>query len=52
MKLKGIFTLFLAGAALTSTAQTHVEGAEYFKADQFENAKDLLLRSPTACRPL
>ncbi len=45
MKLKGIFTLFLAGAALTSTAQTHVEGAEYFKADQFENAKDLLLRS-------
>ena len=45
MKLKGIFTLFLAGAALTATAQTHVEGAEYFKADQFDNAKDLLLRS-------
>jgi len=28
-------------------AQTHVEGEEYFKADQFENAKDLLGRSLT-----
>lgn len=45
MKFKGILSLCLAGFALTATAQTHVEGSEYYKADQFENAKDLLLRS-------
>lgn len=45
MKLKGFFSLCMAGLALVATAQTHVEGEEYFKADQLENAKDLLLRS-------
>ncbi len=45
MKFKGILTFYLAGVALTATAQTHVEGAEYYNADQFENAKELLLRS-------
>lgn len=46
MKLKRILTLCLAGASLgVAMAQTHVEGEEYYKADQLENAKDLLLRS-------
>lgn len=45
MKLKRILTIFLAGAALTSFAQTHKDGEEYYKADQLDNAKDLLLRS-------
>lgn len=45
MKFKGILTLCLAGAAFGAFAQTHIEGEEYYKADQFENAKDLLLRS-------
>lgn len=45
MKFKSILSLCLAGIALSATAQTHVEGEEYYKADQLENAKDLLLRS-------
>lgn len=45
MKFKGIMTLCLAGFAISANAQTHVEGAEYYKADQFDNAKELLLRS-------
>ncbi len=46
MKFKFIFTAaFLAGAALSSFAQTHVEGEEYYKADQLENAKELLNRN-------
>lgn len=45
MKFKGIITMCLAGMALTANAQTHIEGEEYYKADQLENAKDLLLRS-------
>ena len=45
MKYTGIITLCLAGFAFSATAQTHVEGAEYYKADQFDNAKELLLRS-------
>lgn len=45
MKFKSLFAMCLAGAALTATAQTHNEGREYFKADQFDNAKELLLRS-------
>lgn len=45
MKLKGILTLCLAGCSFGMFAQTHVEGEEYFKADQLDNAKDLLLRS-------
>lgn len=45
MKFKRILTLCLAGASLGAFAQTHVEGEEYYKADQLENAKDLLERS-------
>lgn len=45
MKFRNILTLGLAFAAFGVMAQTHVEGEEYFKADQFANAKDLLLRS-------
>ncbi len=45
MRFKGILTLCLAGIAATASAQTHVEGEEYYKADQFDNAKELLLRS-------
>lgn len=45
MKIKRILTLCLAGASLSVMAQTHVEGEEYYKADQLDNAKDLLLRS-------
>lgn len=45
MKFKGIFTLCLAGVSMTAMAQTHVDGEEYYKADQLENARDLLKRS-------
>lgn len=45
MKFKGLFTLCLAGFAATAFAQTHKEGEEYYKADQFENARELLNRS-------
>lgn len=46
MKFKFILSAaLLAGAALTVSAQTHVEGVEYYKADQFANAKELLLRN-------
>lgn len=45
MKFKRILTLCLAGASLGAFAQTHVEGEEYYKADQLDNAKDLLQRS-------
>ena len=45
MKFKGIFALCLAGVSMTAMAQTHVDGEEYYKADQLENAKDLLKRS-------
>ncbi len=39
-------TLCFAGAATFGAyAQTHVEGQEYFKADQMANAKDLLNRA-------
>lgn len=46
MKFKSLMTLCIAGAAVMSaSAQTHVEGSEYYKADQFENSKDLLNRA-------
>lgn len=45
MKLARILTLCLAGMAFGAMAQTHLEGQEYYKADQIENAKDLLKRS-------
>ena len=46
MKLKFIFASALfAAAAIPSMAQTHVEGEEYYKADQIANAKELLNRN-------
>lgn len=46
MKAKFIFSAaFLAAASLSSFAQTHVEGKEYYKADQLANAKELLNRN-------
>ena len=45
MNFKKFAALCMACTALTATAQTHQEGAEYYKADQIENAKGLLLRS-------
>lgn len=45
MKLRNFLTICLAGASLSLFAQTHVEGVEYFQADQIENARDLLNRN-------
>lgn len=45
MKFKAFFSLCIAAGAFTSFAQTHVEGVEYFKADQFDNARELLERN-------
>jgi tetratricopeptide (TPR) repeat protein len=46
MKFKFLFTAaFLASASFSVMAQTHIEGEEYFKADQLANAKELLLRN-------
>ncbi len=45
MKFKALFAATLAAVALSGFAQTHLEGAEYYKADQLENAKELLLRN-------
>lgn len=45
MKLRRILTFGLACVSLGALAQTHIEGEEYYKADQLENAKDLLQRS-------
>lgn len=45
MKLRNILTIGFAGVALSIMAQTHKEGVEYFKADQFDNAKTLLERN-------
>jgi len=45
MKYKSLFSLCLSAMFLTANAQTHVEGVEYYKADQFGNAKELLLRN-------
>ncbi len=45
MKLRTLFAASLAAIAMSASAQTHVEGAEYYKADQLDNAKELLLRN-------
>lgn len=45
MKFKPLFAATLAAIAVSATAQTHKEGAEYYKADQLDNAKELLLRN-------
>ncbi|MDE6650518.1 MAG: tetratricopeptide repeat protein [Muribaculaceae bacterium] len=45
MKFRVFFAASLAAIAMSASAQTHQEGAEYYKADQLENAKELLLRN-------
>ncbi|MDE7421734.1 MAG: tetratricopeptide repeat protein [Muribaculaceae bacterium] len=45
MKLRTLFAATLAAIAMSASAQTHMEGAEYYKADQLDNAKELLLRN-------
>ncbi len=46
MKFKFILSAALvAAAAFPIVAQTHVEGKEYYKADQLQNAKELLTRN-------
>ncbi len=44
-RLKFILTIGVLATALSANAQTHAEGAEYYRADQFDNAKELLLRN-------
>jgi len=45
MKSKLVLTACLAGSALFASAQAVNDGVEYYKADQFGNAKELLLRN-------
>lgn len=45
MKFKLLLSLCVAGASLSATAQGYKDGIEYYKADQFDNAKELLLRN-------
>ncbi|MCM1290442.1 MAG: hypothetical protein NC201_05515 [Prevotella sp.] len=45
MKFRGLFTACLASAALLGFSQTHVEGIEYYNADQYNNARELLTRN-------
>lgn len=45
MKFRPLFAATLAAIAVSASAQTHKEGAEYYKADQFDNAKELLQRN-------
>lgn len=44
MKFRFLFSLLLGGA-LTMSAQGYKDGVEYYKADQFENAKTILTRT-------
>lgn len=45
MKIRPILSLCLAGMAFGAMAQTQSDGVQYYKADQFDNAKELLLRN-------
>ncbi len=45
MKSKSLFVAAFAALAVSASAQTHKEGVEYYKADQLENAKELLTRN-------
>ncbi|MCH5232505.1 MAG: tetratricopeptide repeat protein [Muribaculaceae bacterium] len=46
MKLNLLLSAALvAGTAILTTAQTHKEGEEYYRADQYSNAKELLQRN-------
>ena len=46
MKLRSLISLCLAGASITAMAQGYKDGIEYYKADQFKNAKELLSVKP------
>ncbi len=48
MKFKPILSVCFAGMALGAMAQAQSDGVQYYKADQFENAKELLLRNMNA----
>lgn len=48
MKLKVIATLLIAGAGVSAFAQGYKDGIEYYKADRFANAKELLERNINA----
>jgi len=45
MKFKRLLPILFAAAAISASAQGYKDGIEYFKADQFDNAKELLLRN-------
>lgn len=45
MKLRNILLAATALFAFSAFAQTHTQGIEYYKADQFNNAQELLLRN-------
>jgi tetratricopeptide (TPR) repeat protein len=48
MKLRFLFSFCLAAALSASAQQGYLDGIEYFKADQFDNAKELLERNLNA----
>lgn len=45
MSIKSFLSVAFLGASMSLFAQTHSEGVEYYKADQFSNAKELLTRN-------
>ncbi|WP_434968104.1 tetratricopeptide repeat protein, partial [Muribaculum intestinale] len=45
MKLKFLFSFCLAATLSASAQQGYLDGIEYFKADQFDNAKEILERN-------
>lgn len=45
MKFKFLLSLCIAGTALSVAAQGYKDGIEYYKADQYANAKELLSRN-------
>ncbi|MDE5842266.1 MAG: hypothetical protein K2H35_00845 [Muribaculaceae bacterium] len=45
MNYKSLLSLALASVAFTISAQTHLEGVEYYEAGQLDNAKELLTRN-------
>ncbi|MCM1489792.1 MAG: tetratricopeptide repeat protein [Muribaculum sp.] len=45
MKFKSLFVAAFVALAMSASAQTHKEGVEYYKADQLDNAKELLNRN-------
>lgn len=48
MKLKFLFSFCLAATLSASAQQGYLDGIEYFKADQFDNAKEILERNLNA----